>query len=57
MVNGSQEPEESSYDALAAQHVSVRRVLGLFKAYATRLILPLILIVASSALGIASPAA
>lgn len=55
MVDRSQEFEDSSYDELAAKHVSVRRVLGLFKTYAARLILLLILIVASSALGIASP--
>ncbi|ALJ39428.1 MULTISPECIES: ABC transporter ATP-binding protein [Azospirillum] len=55
MVNSSQDFEDCSYDELATKHVSVRRVLGLFKAYSTRLIMMLILIVASSALGMASP--
>ncbi|MGY0781898.1 ABC transporter transmembrane domain-containing protein [Azospirillum argentinense] len=55
MVNSSQGFEDCSYDELATKHVSVRSVLGLFKAYSTCLIMMLILIVVSSALGIASP--
>ncbi|HCJ7330846.1 TPA: ABC transporter ATP-binding protein [Citrobacter freundii] len=43
------------YDELAAKHVSLRRVLGLFKAYRGRLAVILALILLSSVAGIAAP--
>ncbi|MBA8879307.1 ABC transporter ATP-binding protein [Phyllobacterium myrsinacearum] len=49
------EVDDLSYDHLAAKHVSLRRVLGLFKAYAGRLALVLVLILLSSVAGIAAP--
>lgn len=55
MANGNCELEGCSYDELATRHVSVRRVLGLFKAYAGHLIVVLALIVMSSVAGIAVP--
>lgn len=55
MANENWESKDCSYDELAAKHVSVRRVLGLFRAYAGRLIVVLVLIVLSSAAGIAAP--
>lgn len=49
------EVDDPLYDHLAAKHVSLRRVLGLFKAYAGRLAFVLVLILLSSAAGILSP--
>lgn len=49
------EGADLSYDELAIQHVSVRRVLGLFRAYTGRLMAMLALILASSLAGVAVP--
>lgn len=49
------EGADLSYDELAMRHVSVRRILGLFRAYAGRLMAMLVLILASSLAGVAVP--
>lgn len=55
MTNETWERDDSPYEELAAKHVSMRRVLGLFGAYVGRLIAVLVLIVLSSAAGVATP--
>jgi ATP-binding cassette subfamily B protein len=47
--------EDLDYEALAAQHVSWRRALGLFRPYVGRLVFILGLILASSLAGVAAP--
>ncbi|SDE95574.1 ABC transporter ATP-binding protein [Rhodospira trueperi] len=47
--------EDFDYEALAAQHVSWRRALGLFRPYGGRLVFILGLIFASSLAGVAAP--
>ena len=46
---------DAAYDAMAARHVSVARVLGLFRPYAGRIALVFLLIALASAAGLAAP--
>ncbi len=55
MKNETYDSDESSYDALAATHVSVRRVLGLFRPYLGRVLFVLVLIILASLAGVAAP--
>ncbi len=47
--------QDAGYDERAARHVSVARVLGLFRPYAGRIALVLLLIALASAAGLAAP--
>lgn len=47
--------DDTAYDALATAHVSVARILGLFRPYRGRIALVLFLIALASAAGLASP--
>lgn len=55
MVDEFDRTGELAYDDLASAHVSLRRVLGLFRAYAGWLAVVLVLILLSSVAGIAAP--
>ncbi|MFJ1311450.1 ABC transporter transmembrane domain-containing protein [Agrobacterium sp. P15N1-A] len=55
MTSRYEEAEERSYAELAATHVSMRCVLGLFSAYAGRPVAILLVILTSSVAGIAAP--
>ncbi|WP_180900347.1 hypothetical protein [Martelella soudanensis] len=47
--------EPDDYDGLAAQHVSMRRVLALFAPYRKRIAAVMLLMVVASATGLAGP--
>ncbi|KGF69429.1 multidrug ABC transporter ATPase [Hoeflea sp. BAL378] len=55
MTDDLNREDDFSYEELTSRHVSVRRILGLFRAYHSRLALVFVLILLSSMAGIAAP--
>lgn len=53
--NNDDDEEEFTYEELAAAHVSVRRVLALFRPYRSRILAILMLILLAAVAGIAAP--